>query len=155
MSEFSLSQVGLWQGGAWWSLGKGLSLRALLRGEETSADDIKAAALDAEAGSSGQSGVCWRKGVPGGTSERLQGKEPATCGTQHCSPDFPGAVGVSSLLGIPICKLFGWSCGDSLKLKVRDVGICLEDQQGSLKESSIQTPSKPYSYPFVSSLWAQ
>ena len=61
----------------------------------------------------------------------------------------------SSSLGIPICKLFGWSCGDSLKLKVRDVGICLEDQQGSLKKSSIQPPSKLYSYPFVSSLWAQ
>ena len=49
MSEFSLSQVV----GGWWSLGKGLSLRALLIGEETSADDIKAAALDAEAGSGG------------------------------------------------------------------------------------------------------
>ena len=61
----------------------------------------------------------------------------------------------SSSLGIPICKLFGWSCGDSLKLKVRDVGICFEDQQGSLKKSSIQPPSKLYSYPFVSSLWAQ
>lgn len=56
----------------------------------------------------------------------------------------------SNSLGIPICKLFGWSCGGSFKLEVRDAGICLEDQQGSIKKSSIQTPSKLYSYPFGS-----
>ena len=56
----------------------------------------------------------------------------------------------SSSLGIPICKLFGWSCGGSFKLEVRDVGICLEDQQDSLKKSSIHPPSKLYSYPFGS-----
>lgn len=38
MSEFSLSQVGLWWGGVVVTL-KGLYLRALLRGEETSADN--------------------------------------------------------------------------------------------------------------------
>lgn len=54
----------------------------------------------------------------------------------------------SSSLGIPICKLFGWSCGGPFKLEVRGVGICLEDQQGSLKKSSIQPPSKLSSYPF-------
>ena len=104
------------------------------------------------------------QGLAGG--EALQ-EEPLKDHKKKNQPPVEGTtvlrisqVGVDSdPLGLLKCKLFGWSCrGPLAKLEVRKVGLShpppLVGGSARLSEEILQFPSKLYSDPFISSLWA-
>lgn len=86
-SEFSLSQVGLWWGRAVVVTLKSTLLKGLCSEVRRPQQITNAAELDAEWERWVVRGLL-RKGVPVGATERLQGKEPATCVVPALFSDF-------------------------------------------------------------------